>query len=161
MTTTPKFNVLIQDLAVGDKFLPLKYKSKFSLVILTRVQLSSRAFASAWMASAFISVFSSDLRRFPKRGPNHMPLLNSSVVRLMHLPSVHEPKSFRGDASFDPLLDISPNSVDKQTIKSTSDRLKLYVEYVLILNNIIQKGTQSVLPSVHPLFIFYKLKKIN
>lgn len=87
-------------------------------IAMTAQRVPSNVFVRT-LISGLSSCFSSDLRRFPKRGPNHMPLSRISCVRLMHLPSIHEPKSLLGDlSSFDPLFEpISLDSTNARLIK--------------------------------------------
>lgn len=74
---------------------------------------SSNALASASI-SELISGFRSALRLRPSRGPNHIPLVISCEVRLIHLPSVHEPNSLLGALSLFELLDESLLSICKK-----------------------------------------------
>lgn len=76
---------------------------------------SSNALASASI-SELISGFRSALRLRPSRGPNHIPLVISCEVRLIHLPSVHEPNSLLGALSLFELLGESLPSICKKHI---------------------------------------------
>lgn len=76
---------------------------------------SSNALANASI-SELISGFRSALRLRPSRGPNHIPLVISCEVRLIHLPSVHEPNSLLGALSlFEPLDESLPSICKKHT----------------------------------------------
>jgi len=88
---------------------------------MTAQRTPSNAFARTSI-SGLTSCFSSDLRRFPKRGPNHIPLVMSCVVRFIHLPSIHEP-------SFDPpFKPISLASTNAQLIKPIETLMTAYAK---------------------------------
>lgn len=80
----------------------------------------SSALARVSMSES-ISGFLSALRRRPNRGPNHIPLVISCEVRLMHLPSLHEPNSLLGVLSLLMLLEESLPSIRKSMTRTNND----------------------------------------